>query len=332
MLNARQVLRAAIFALLLSLFATSQAASAQVQNFTLTPSAFTPSAGVDPGGDATATIALNTTTGFNSSVAFTCTVTSNQVTTNPPQCLISPSSDVPDATVSLTLATVGSTPAGQYTVTVSGASGSETEIATLFLQVVDVPQDYTLTVSKAISPTTVTAGNGAEATITVTPIAGYVGSVTLSCLSVTPAVAAAPVCTFTPATVTVTNGAAPPSVLTVSTFGTTTGTTTGQLSAPRIFYAFWLAVPALALLGVGSRGIRKKKAIGLPLLMLVVGSLILLPACSSSSNSSTTTSTNGLVTPKNSYTFTLTGVDQNGVSPSNTTSATGAATVNLTVN
>lgn len=326
MLNARQVLRAIVFALLLSLFAASQVRSAQAQNFTLTPSALTPSAGVDPGGDATATIALSTTTSFTGSVAFTCTVTSNQVTSNPPLCLISPQSAIPDATLSLTLTTVGATPAGQYTITVSGNSGSETEIATLFLQVVDVPQGYTLTVSKAISPTTVTAGNGAEATITVTPSAGYTGSVTLSCLSITPAVAAAPVCTFNPATVTVSNGAAPPSVLTISTYGTTTA----RLSAPHIFYALWLAVPGLALMGAGARGSRKKRVLGLFFLLLVAGSLLLLPACSTST--STTTSTSGLVTPKNSYTFTLTGVDQNGVSPSNTTSTTGAATVSLTVN
>lgn len=327
MLNARVVVRAIGIVALGWLFAGLLVTGAQAQNFTLTPSALTPPAGVDPGGTATATIALTTTTGFSSSVAFTCSVTSNQVTTDPPMCLISPSSDVPNATLSLTLTTVGATPAGQYTIAVAGTSGAETETTQLFLQVVDVPQDYTLTVSKAISPTTVTAGNTAQATITVTPIAGYTGSVTLSCLSITPTVAAAPVCTFNPATVAVTNGAAPPSVLTISTYGTTTG----RLSAPHIFEVMWLAVPALALMGAGARGGRKKNVPGLFLLMLVCGALLLLPACSSSSTT-TTTSTSGLVTPKNTYTFTLTGVDQNGVSPSNTTSGTGGATVSLTVN
>jgi hypothetical protein len=55
-----------------------------------------------------------------------------------------------------------------------------------------------------------------------------------------------------------------------------------------------------------------------------------LPSCGSThaiSNNS-----NGLVTPKNTYTVTLTGVDANGISPSNTTTTTTAATVSLTVN
>ena len=329
MFNARQVLRAAIFAVLLSLFAASHVTFAQAQNFTLTPSALTPSAGVDPGGSATGTIALSTTTGFASPVALSCTVTSSQGLSNPPLCLVSPMSATPDATLSLTLTTVGSTPAGQYTITISGTSGSETETAILFLNVVDVPQDYTLTVSKTISPTTVTAGSGAEATVTVTPIASYTGTVTLSCFSVTPVVVAAPICAFSPATVAVTNGTAPTSVLTISTYGTAQNIGKRRTS-PRILYAFWLALPALAFVGAGASRVRRKKLMGMLLLMAVAGGLLFLPSCSATKANSN--NANGLVTPKNTYTFTLTGVDANGVAPSNSTSTTAQATVSLTVN
>jgi hypothetical protein len=58
----------------------------------------------------------------------------------------------------------------------------------------------------------------------------------------------------------------------------------------------------------------------------MVSGLLLLPACGSTNN---TNNPSGEVTPKNTYTFTLTGADQNGAAPGN--SAT-APTVTLTVN
>jgi len=203
---------------------------------------------------------------------------------------------------------------------VTGVSGSITETATLFLNVVDVPQDYTLSVTTP-SPTTVSAGSGAQATITVTPIASYTGSVTLACFSVTPTVVAAPVCTFNPPTVPVTNGIPPTSVLTISTFGTATNTT--QLVTPRLFYALGLAIPGLLLAGAGIPRKRRKNLLRLLLLMTIAGAFLFLPAC----NAASTTADNGLVTPNNTYTFTLSGTDANGVTSSNTN-----PTVAITVN
>lgn len=331
MVNARQVLRAVIFTLLLALFSAGQVSLAHGQgSFTMTTSPIQPGAGVDPGGTATSIIDLQAVGGFNSAVSLSCVATSTQFTSNLPLCSVSPSSQTPPANgPSITITTTGSTAAGQYTITVTGTSGSETETATLFLNVVDVPQNYTLTVLKAISPGTVTAGSGATATVTVTPIASYTGSVTLACFSVTPVVVAAPICAFNPPTVAVTNGTAPTSVLTVSTYGTT-GTPSSKTVAPRIFYAFGLALPGLALLGAGTNGARRKKLLGVLLLMMLAGGLLFLPACGSSNNN--LNNPTGLTTPKNTYTFTLTGVDENGVTPSNSTSTTNQATVSLTVN
>jgi hypothetical protein len=68
------------------------------------------------------------------------------------------------------------------------------------------------------------------------------------------------------------------------------------------------------------------------LLMSVASGLLLLPSCGSSTTPTTSNNANNLVTPKNTYTVTLTGVDQNGVSPSNITSTSSAASVTLTVN
>ena len=328
MLNPRPVLRAFVFTLLISLFAAAHVSFAYGQaTFTITPSPLQPAA-VDPGETATSVLNLQSAGGFDSPVSLSCVVTSTQFTTNLPECTISPSSQTPPATPSLTVTTVGSTAASEYTITITGTSGSETETATLILQVVDVQEDYTLTVSKAISPGTVSAGSGAQATVTVTPIGSYTGTVTLSCFSVTPTVVAAPFCSFNPSSVSVTNGAGPTSVLTVNTYGTTQNT--AKLWSPRIFYAFWLAVPGLALIGVSAVGTRRRRLLGFFFLLAISSNLLMLPSC----NATTTTANNniGLITPKNTYVFTLTGVDANGVAPSNSTSTTEQATVSLTVN
>ena len=330
MLTARQVLRAVLFMGLLCFFLAAQVAFAQT--FGLTASAFYPTS-IIPGGTATATLDLTAIGGFTGSVALSCTVTPAVTTGVAPSCLPSPSSATPGATPSLTVATTGGTdgtPAGNYTFTVTGTSGSEVVTATLNLTIVDVQPNYTLTISTPVSPGTVTAGNGATATIQVTPVAGYTGSVTLSCLSITPVVTAAPLCSFSPQPVVIVNGAGPPSTLTISTYGSITEPVAKGWTR-HFFYAFWLGFPGLAIVCAGASSKRKRKTrrtlMGIFFLMALGGSLLLLPSCSSTTS---TVANSTLVTPKNTYTITLNGVDSTGVSPSNTTTA--LATVTLIVN
>jgi hypothetical protein len=162
--------------------------------------------------------------------------------------------------------------------------------------------------------------------VTVSPIASYTGSVTLACLSVAPVVVAAPYCSFNPATVQVTSGFAPTSTLTITTLGPTS---VGGLRVRQVFYGLWLLVPGLVLVGLRKTGARGKTLLGSFLLMAVAGGLLLMPACGSN-YSVTNNSPNGEITPKNTYTFTLTGADQTGAAPSNAT--TSQATVTLVVN
>jgi hypothetical protein len=310
-------------------FFFGNAGALEAQDFTLTASTLTPAA-VDPGGTATAQITL-TGNASNGAVSLACTVSSTNSgisTSEYPTCLISPSSATPNAIPSLTVTSLNSTPAGQYSITVTGTDSSGTYPATptLYLNVVDVQEDYTITITQAISPGTVSPGGGAEATITVTPIASYSGTVTLSCGSVTPSQIAGPYCSFNPPTVDVTTTEGAASVLTISTYGTQQ--TVSDLKLPRIFRGFWLAIPGLVLMGVGFGGAQRKKLAGFFLLLAVACGFLLLPSC----GGQTRTSNNDLdyVTPKATYQFTLTGVDQNGISPSNST--TDQATVSLTVN
>jgi hypothetical protein len=321
MVKPRQVHRSPVFVLWLSvLFAAS--ASAAYGQFTLSPTQLHP-ASVDPGSSATATIILTPSMGFNSVVDFTCGVTSNPVVTNSPVCVVSPTSATPGtggAQISLTITTVSATPAGTYQITVTGTSGSIIETATLFLNIADLTEDYTISVLPTTAvPSPVTAGNIATTTVTVAPLGSYSGTVTLSCLSVTPVVTGAPVCTFNPTSVNVTSGIPPTSTLTITTFGTT-GTKTTKLSSPRLFYSLWLALPGLAIIGMGATRRRGRKLLGIFMLVAIASALLLLPACGSSTTN--TAASQNQITPTNTYTFTLSGSDTHGAGPSTTIAAT----------
>ena len=334
MLNLKPILRTILFALLLPVFCAAHVSLAYGQDFSLTASPLNPPA-VTSGANATSILDLTASGGFDSSVSLTCTVTSEGVTVTSPSCVVSPASAIPNATPALTVYTTNA-PTGQYTVTVTGTSGSlPPQTAILILNVQEVPGDYTLTVSKAISPTSVEAGLGAQATITVTPIGDYDGTVYLSCLSITPTITAAPYCSFASSSgapyVQVTSSSPATAVLTITSFGpAATTTASAKPWKLRMFYGFWLAVPGLALAGAGARGSRWKKLLGLLLLMVVASGLLLMPACNSTTNNGNT-APNGDVTPDGTYTFTITGVDQTGASPSNNGTSNAAATVSLTV-
>ena len=299
--------------------------SAFGQDFTLTAASFNPVA-VDPGGTSISTITVSPLNGFNSAVDLSCTVAPQQ-TTGTPVCTVSPAS-VTNSTATATVTTSGTTPPALYTFTITGTGGGLTHSAQQNLTVLAVTPQFTITVGTTIAPSSVHAGSGGQGVVNVNPVNGYSGSVTLSCSAVTPVVPIAPVCSFNPQTVTV-NGTLATSTITISTTGPPVR---GALSGTRRFYAAWLSFPVLSLMGVGivAGGKRSRKTLGVLSLLVLVAALLLMPACGSSSSTTTTTTTTG-VTPNNTYTFTLQGVDANGVVSSNT-GTTSSPTVSLTVN
>jgi hypothetical protein len=325
MVNLRRVARAIIFASLLSMLSAASVSLAYGQ-FSLTVSPLTPATAVVPGGTATGTIDLQPDpvgSSFNQPVSLSCAVTSGPIIGAPPapQCSISPTSQIPPADgPALNITTTGgtgdlATPAGAYQITVTGTSpGATTVNVVLYLSVSHLTEDYTLSVLPTTAlPSPIPAGSTAFTTVSVTPIGSYTGQVTLSCLSVTPTVTAAPYCSFNPPTVSVASNAGGTSTLAINTFGPAPGTT--KLWTPRVFYAFWLAVPGLALVGAGASGGRKRKLMGMLFLVVALAGLLMLPACNTSTVG--TTSQNGEITPNNTYVFTLTGTDTNGAAPSN---------------
>jgi len=172
------------------------------------------------------------------------------------------------------------------------------------------PPSYVLA-GGAATPPTIAAGGTSTATVTVTPQPGYTGTVTLTCV-VAPTIvqtssAAPPTCTAKPTQVTITaDETAPPT--TQLTF-TTVAPTKAMAERPRtIFYAFWLPVPGLALVGFGlSSGSRKKRLLGLLLLGMLLAGLIVTPACV------TYTHLGSVGTPPGAYYLTVSGLDANGL-------------------
>jgi len=146
----------------------------------------------------------------------------------------------------------------------------------------------------ALSPSAVAPGSSATSTVTVTPVNGYAGTVNLTC-SVTGSGSPLPTCLLNP-----TSGNS--STLKVST-GTMSGALYGQSN---VFYALWLPVLGLSLIGMGlsTANSRRKKSLGFLLLVAVMAMLFFLPGCSNSSKPKCTG-----CTPAGTYTISLTGTD-----------------------
>ncbi len=314
--------------------------AASAQDFNLQAAAFFPDA-VAPGGTSASNIAIGADIGFTGTVALTCQVTSLQTTTSPPSCTVSPATVTPPSGATATITTTDQTTPVGYTITITGtASASAADTHTTppqTLTVLAVTPQFTITVQSPVVPSSVPAGSGSQGMILINPINGYTSpggpnkGITLSCASITPLVTIPPVCSFSypsGASGVPVNGVAVTSTLTISTYGPVV---TGAIAPRRNFYALWLSLPMLTLVGLGAAvgGQRAGKVWVLLALFVISGALFLMPACGNTT--ATTTTPNG-VTPNNTYTFTVVGVDADGVTSSNATSTTSSSpTVTLTV-
>jgi uncharacterized repeat protein (TIGR01451 family) len=154
--------------------------------------------------------------------------------------------------------------------------------------------DFTMTASPANR--TVVAGNTASFTVQLLPHPVYGSSIALAVLGVPPAGTSS---TFTTSSVTLQGTSGATSVLNISTTARPITTPVASLWT-RPFYAIWLAVPGLALLGMGG-GRRRKRSAGIVLFCLLFALLLLQPACSG-----TTTRPPVSGTPAGQYALTIT--------------------------
>jgi subtilase family serine protease len=269
------------------------------------------SVSVPQGGNNTTTVTVTSTGGFTGMVSLSASGLPNGVT-----AAFNPTST--STTSVLTLTATSSATTGAATVTITGASAGVTENTTVSLNVT-APASYSLSAG-APSQGTISPGGTSQATVTVGSANGYTGSVTLSC-SVAPVVSPPASCSFgstSPVTVTSSGGTA------TLTF-TTVAPTTASVRSMRTFYALMFPLLGLSLVGVGmgSRGSRRKRLLGMLLLWMVLASLIVIPACGGKGSS--TTGSQG--TPAGTYTVTITGKDANGTAPTGN-----SPTVTVTVN
>jgi hypothetical protein len=178
------------------------------------------------------------------------------------------------------------------------------------------PSPFTVTAG-ALSPSSGQPGVSATSTITVTPLNGFTGAVTLGC-TVKQVVPDAPTCTGT--SVNITSSAPATGTLTVNT---TAASALLERPSSGIFYAMLMPVVGMALLGagIGSAGSRRRKWFGFLMLGLLLFGLLLMPACSSSSG----TKSGNAGTPAGPYSITATGTSGSIV-------VGGTPTLTLTVN
>jgi hypothetical protein len=328
--------RVAALCLIAAAFIVLPRASAADFTMTVVPN-LSPSA-VAPGGSSSATISIVTGTGFVGPITMGCTVTpSVPGTVSNPVCTVSPSSMSASGQATATITTVDGTTTVSYGITITATDASGTITApTLDLTVLSVSSQFTITVETVVAPSSVPAGSGAQGTLSITPINNYRippgGGITLYCASITPLVTLPPYCSFSPQPVTssdLTGGNAFPVTVTITSVGGVPGQ---QCANPRWHhvYALWLGLPMLSLVGVGAGvgGKRSKKAWVLAAICVVGAGFLLMPSCSNTSNKLCTPDG---VTPANTYTFTVVGVDSNGVASSNTGSGSSSPSVTLTV-
>jgi len=153
--------------------------------------------------------------------------------------------------------------------------------------------DFTISAT-ALSPSSVAPGGSATSTVTVTPLNGYAGTVNLTC-AVTGGGSPAPTCSIASSTLTV----------------NTTGAVAAMQRPSSIFYAMWLPVVGLSLIGMrfSTADSRRRKLLGFLLLSLVMGMLFFLPACGGGSSGGGGGGGCNGCTPAGSYTVTVTGTD-----------------------
>lgn len=212
-------------------------------------------AAVDAGSQTTAKISI--TSRYSGSVTTSCDATALSA-----QCSLTPGSPLPISAGTVATQTVplnipssaAPQPSSSYNIklTVADSSGQPTQTLVLPLTVI---QDFNI--GSLTPPTqTITSGQSSSYNFSVLPIGtSFAGTISLSC-SGGPTVS---LCSFTPNTVTPGNNSAAV-VMKISTTSSSASLFPKNLfpkkpGTPATFYALWIVLPALSLLGIKSRGI-----------------------------------------------------------------------------
>jgi uncharacterized membrane protein len=138
-----------------------------------TISAAQSSSAVTQGTDTSYTVSVSSQTGFTGNVDLTVSGLPAGAASS-----FNPTPVASGGSSTLSITTGNSTPAGTYTLTITGTSGSLVHSTTVTLTVTPLPVDFTLNATPAKQ--TVNQGSGTSYTISVSPINGFSGNVALS--------------------------------------------------------------------------------------------------------------------------------------------------------
>ena len=162
---------------------------------------------VDPGSGASYTVNVSYLNGFSGTVTLSATGLPSGASEG-----FSPASVSGSGSATMSVMTSGTTPAGTYTLTITGTSGSLTHQTTVSLQVNAVSSgDFALSANSATI--TVAPGSSGTDTIIVTPSGGFNGSVGLSLSGLPPRTSSS----FSVNPISITSGSPGSSLLTIST-------------------------------------------------------------------------------------------------------------------
>jgi FG-GAP-like repeat len=262
-------------------------------NFSLSATTLSPST-VTPGNSATATIGLKPNFGFNQTVTLACSGLPSGAT-----CAFNPAS-VPGGTAassSLTISTAASTAPGTYPIEVQASAGTLTHQVALTL-VVQAAPDFAITGPPTASQT-VSAGQSAMFSMSLTPVGSFSGTVSLGC-AIAPAATPAPTCTLSASSVQFNGGAA--QTVTVTAGTTAPVSTMAARIANRAGFST-ASMPLLVLVGLLT--LRRRKTLSVLGALLIAAAFMPLVGCGSGSGMSSHSQT-APGTPSGTYAITVT--------------------------
>jgi uncharacterized repeat protein (TIGR01451 family) len=134
--------------------------------------------------------------------------------------------------------------------------------------------DFTVAINPA-NQSVAAAGDTATYQVTLTPINPYPANISLTCCTNTPTGAKG---TFSLASVTLSSVSPVSAQLNITTTARATNTTAGMRGL-RQFYALWLTLPGMAVIGFGWKSSRRRKIAAIVGACVLFGMLLLQPAC-----------------------------------------------------
>jgi hypothetical protein len=273
-----------------------------------------------PGGQVPANLTFTSSYSYSGQVSATCDATA----LGGAQCTLSPTSPITISSEAVVAVTASinipnNAVPGTYNININtqDAMGAPSHTWTMALTVM---QDFTLGSLTPATQTT-TPGGSASYNFSVLPVgASFTNAVTLSC-SGTPVIS---LCSFTPNPVTPGNNSAAVVLKITTTHSSASLSPRGQ-GRPVLFYALWLALPALALLRTGGRGRKSAKLIVPASLLGLFLLLLALPSCGGGAGNGSGIGSQQQGTQPGTYAITVTGA-------SGTLSHQATSTVTLIVN